>query len=157
MDLQKLDFLSSPISLYFNNKRAHTSKISGIFVIFFLSCCIIYICILLYNILNRLNVISLVYKKFEWETGYYEMNSTSLFHFFQIISSENGINFDKYNSKLMRIYTTYFQNNIEQSQLHNYDHWVFDECKEGIDNKEINQDLFLNINISFKNVYKILL
>ena len=145
MDLQKLDFLSSPISLYFNNKRTHTSKIGGILFILFLSFCLIYSCIILYIITNHLNVISLIYKKFEWEVGHYSMNATSLFHFFQLYSSENGGYFDKYNSQVIRIYTTYFHNNIDQSQLYEYDHWVFDECREGIDNKDINKDLFINI------------
>ena len=53
--------------------------------------------------------------------------------------------FDKYDSKYIRIYTTYVHNNLDQSQLKNYDHWVFDECREGIDNQDINKDLFENI------------
>ena len=145
MDLQKIDFLSSPISLYFNNRRTHTSKISGILVIFFLLSCISYSSILLYNLINHINVISLIYKKFEWEAGHYEMNSTSLFHFFQIFSSENGSYFGKFNSTFIRIYLTYAHNNLEQTQLDNIDHWVFNECREGIDNKDINKDLFQNI------------
>ena len=150
MILQKIDFLSPPVSLYFNEKRTHISKISGIIVIIMIICCLSYCIIILYNILNHLNVVSLIYKKFEWEAGYYEMNTTLLFHFFQIFSSENGGFFDKYNSKYIRIYSTYVYNNIEQSQLHNYDHWVFEQCREGIDNKDINKELSQNI-VNFTN------
>ena len=150
MILQNIDFLSPPVSLYFNEKRTHISKISGIIVIIMIICCLSYSIIILYNILNHLNVVSLIYKKFEWEAGYYEMNTTLLFHFFQIFSSENGGFFDKYNSKYIRIYSTYVYNNIEQSQLHNYDHWVFGQCREGIDNKDINKELSQNI-INFTN------
>ena len=145
MDLQKIDFLSSPVSLYFNNKRTHTSKISGILVIIFLLSCISYSSILLYNLINHLDAITLIYKKFEGEAGYYGMNTSSLFHFFQIFSSKNGGYFDKYNSTFIRIYLTYAHYNLESFHLEDIDHWVFDECREGIDNKDINKDLFLNI------------
>ena len=145
MELQQIDFLSSPISLYFNNKRTHTSKIGGILVIIFLLSCISYVSILLYNLINHINAITLIYKKFEGEAGYYRMNTTSLFHFFQIFSSKNGGYFDKYNSTFIRIYLTYAHDNLESFHLEDIEHWVFDECKEGIDNKDINKDLFLNI------------
>ena len=150
MYLQNLDFLSPSISLYFNDQRTHTSKISGIIVIIMASCCLSYSIIIIYNIFNHLNVTSLIYKKFEYEAGYYEMNTTVLFNFFQIFSSENGGYFDKYNSKYIRIYTTYVHNNIDQTQLYKYDHWVFDQCREGIDNKDINKELFANI-VNFTN------
>ena len=143
--LQKLDIISPPITLHFNDQKSHTSKISGILVIIMVSLGFTYSFILFYNVINHLNVISLIYKKFEWESGYYPMNSTQLFYFFQIFCSENGGYFDKYDSKYIRIYTTYVQNNLEQSQLKNYDHWVFDECREGIDNKNINKELFEKI------------
>ena len=142
---KKFDFLSPPISLYFNTKKTHTSKIGAILAIIMILLVFGYSSLHLYSVINRLNVISLVYKKFEWEAGFYPMNSTRLFHFFQIFSSEDGGYFDKYDSKFIRIYTTYVHNNLEQSQLHNYDHWVFEECREGIDNKDIDIDLFENI------------
>ena len=145
MFIQYLDFLSPPISLYFNKKRTHTSKISGLIGIIMILGCFSYSFILFYSIINHTNFISLIYKKFEWEPGFFEMNTTELFHFFQIFSSESGGYFDKYEPKYIRIYLTYVHNNLEQSQLHNYDHWVFDECREGIDNKDMSKDLFQNI------------
>ena len=150
MQWDKIDFLSPSISLYFNSKKTHTSKISGFLVIIMISLGASYSFILLYNVLNHLNVISLIYKKFEWEAGYYPMNSNNLFYFFQIFSSENGGYFDKFDFKYIRVYTTYVHNNLEQSQLKYYDHWVFDECREDIDNKDINKDLFENI-VNFTN------
>ena len=72
------------------------------------------------------------------------------FIFFKFFHQESGGYFDKYDSKYIRIYLTYVHNNLEQSQLHNYDHWVFDECREGIDNKDISKDLFEKI-VNFTN------
>ena len=150
MSLQSLDFLSPPISLYYNDKRTHTSKISGLIVIALMFSCLSYILILVYSTINHLNVTSLIYKKFEWEAGFYQMNSSVLFHFFQIFCPEDGGYFDKYDPKYIRIYTTYVHNDLEQSQLYLYDHWVFDECKEGVDDKEISKDLFENV-VNFTN------
>ena len=150
MYFENLDFLSPSISLYFNDKRTHTSRISGVLVIVMILCCISYSIVILYSIINHLNVTSLIYKKFEWEAGYYTMNTTVLFHFFQLFCPENGGYFDKYDPKYFRIYTTYVNNNLEQSKLHNYDHWVFAECRENIDNKDISKDLFENI-VNFTN------
>lgn len=150
MFFQKFDILSPSISLYFNNKRTHISKISGLIVIIMLLCCSSYSCVLLFRVLNHLDFTTLLIKQFEWEAGFFSMNNTQLFHFFQIFSSQNGGYFDKYDSKYIRIYTTYVDNNLEQSKLHNFDHWVFEDCREGIDNKYINKDLFENV-VNFTN------
>lgn len=150
MFLEKIDYLSPPISLYFNSKRTHTSKIGGFIVFVMILGCFSYSFLLLHEIITHSNVISLIYKKFEWEAGLYAMNTNQLFHFFQIFCSEAGGYFDKYDSKYIRIYITYVHNDIEQSKLHNYDHWVFEECREGIDNKDIRQELFENI-VNFTN------
>ena len=150
MFLQNFDILSPSISLYFNKKRTHTSKTSGIIVIIMLLSCFSYSYILLFRVLNHIDFTALIFKKFELEAGFFSMNNTQLFHFFQIFSSQNGGYFDKYDSKYIRIYTTYVDNNLEQSKLHNFDHWVFEDCREGIDNKYINKDLFENI-VNFTN------
>ena len=145
MLLHKIDFISPSISLFFDGKRTHTSKISGLIVIIMVLGCLSYTFILLNEVFNHSNVISLIYKKFEFEAGFYQMNTTQLFHFFQIFSSEEGGYFDKYDSKFIRIYLTYVRNNIDQSQLNKYDHWVFEECREGIENNDLSQELFENI------------
>ena len=150
MFFQKFDILSPSISLYFNNKRTHISKISGLIVIIMLLCCSSYSCVLLFRVLNHLDFTTLLIKQFEWEAGFFSMNNTQLFHFFQIFSSQNGGYFDKYDSKYIRIYTTYVDNNLEQSKLHDFDHWVFEDCREGMDNKYINKDLFENV-VNFTN------
>ena len=83
MELQHIDFLSSPVSLYFNNKRTHTSKISGILAIIFLLSCISYSSILLYNLINHLDAITLIYNVDHNKT------KLSLFHFDFVQSNKN--------------------------------------------------------------------
>ena len=145
-----IDFLSPPITLYHLERRTHTSKTGGILVIIMASIILSYISFLLYNLISHKNMISIFHKKFQFEAGYYSFNSSSIFHFIQIYSSENGGFFDKYNSKYIRIYTTYASSNYSDSNLDLYDHWVFDSCEQNIDNKDLDPILFSNV-VNFTN------
>ena len=144
-----IDFLSPPITLFHLERRTHTSKIGGILVIIMSSIIISYISFLLYNVIGHKNVILIFHKKFQFEAGYYSFNASSVFPFFQIFSRENGGFFDKYNSKYIRIYTTYSYSNYSDDNLELYDHWVFDSCQNN-DKKDLDSSLFLNI-VNFTN------
>ena len=144
-----LDFLSPPITLFHLEKRTHTSKTSGILVIIMSSIIIIYISFLIYELINHRNMISIFHKKFQFDVGYYSFNSSSVFYFFQIFSKNNGGFFDKYESKYIRIYTTYIHSNYSQDNLELNDHWVFDTCEDN-DRKDIDISLFSHIS-NFSN------
>ena len=144
-----IDFLSPPITLYHLENRTHTSKMGGFFVIVILSLIISYISFLLYQLINHKNIISIFYKQFQLEREYYSFNSSSLFNFIKFFSPENGGYFDKYDSKYIRIYTTYAHSNYSDSNLDLYDHWVFDTC-ENNDIKDLNSSLFSNV-VNFTN------
>ena len=144
-----IDFLSPPITLYHLERRTHTSKVGGFLVIIMASLIFTYISFLLYQLINHKNMISMFHKKFEFEVGYYSFNSSSIFNFLQIFTPENGGYFDKYNSKYIRIYTTYANSNYSESNLDLYDHWVFDTCQNN-DNKDLDPSLFSNV-INFTN------
>ena len=146
-----IDFLSPPITLYHLERRTHTSKVGGFLVIIMLSLIISYISYLFYILFSHKNMISIFHKKFQFEAGYYSFNSSSIFHIFQIFSPENGGYFDKYDSKYIRIYTTYaYSNYSEDSNLELYDHWVFDTCQNNNNNKDLDPSLFSNI-VNFTN------
>ena len=141
----KIDFLSPPITLFHLEKRTHTSKLSGLFVLSMIVISSSYICILLYDLIEHKKLTSIFHKKFEYEAGYYSFNSSSIFHFIQIFSPEDGGYFDKYDTKYIRAYTTYVHSNFTYANLHLYDHWVFDTCRENIDNKNVEPYLFDNV------------
>ena len=143
--VDKIDFLSPPITLFHLEKRTHISHVGGFLVIIMLSICSSYICFLFYGLITHKRITSLFHKKFEYEAGYYSFNSSSIFHFIQIFSSENGGYFDKYNSKYIRAYTTYVHSNLSYTNLDLYDHWVFDTCRKDIDNKGLESHLFDNV------------
>ena len=142
---RKIDFLSPSITLFHLEKRTHTSRFSGFFVLIMISLCSSYICILFYNLIEHKKLTSIFHKKFEYEAGYYSFNSSSIFHFIQIFSPEDGGYFDKYDSKYIRAYTTYVQSNLTYESLDFNDHWVFDTCRENIDNKDVESYLFDNV------------
>jgi len=141
----KIDFLSPPITLFHLERRTHTSTLGGFFVILMLTIFSSYISFLLYNYINHKKIISIFHKKFEFEAGYYSFNSSSIFHFIQIFSPENGGYFDKYESKYIRAYTTYVHSNFSYGNLDLYDHWVFDTCRKDIDDKDLEPYLFENV------------
>ena len=109
-----------------------------------------YVSNILYYIIAHNRVTSIFYKKFEFEAGYYPFNSSSIFHFIQIFSPENGGYFDKYDTRYIRAFTTYVHSNFKDSDLKLYDHWVFDTCRKGIDDRDLDENLFVNV-VNFTN------
>ena len=145
MVLNKIDFLSPHITLFFYEKRAHTSNMGGFLVLTMLSLSVAYIIYLLYIVIAHKNATSIFFQRFEWEAGYYSLNSSSFFHFIQIFTPENGGYFDEYNPRLIYTYTTFVHSDFKESDLGLYDHWVFDKCRKNIDDKDIDQSLLSNV------------
>ena len=143
--LHKIDFLSPPITLFHLERRTHTSKIGAILVIALLIICFSYILFLLVNLITHKQMTYIFHKKFEYEAGHYSFNSSSIFHFIQIFSSDDGGYFDKFDSRYIRAYTTYEHSNLTYDNLYLFDHWVFDQCRQNMDDKGLDQILFTNV------------
>ena len=148
--MKKIDFLSPPITLFHLERRTHTSKIGGSLVILMSCIYISYILYLFNHLICHSKITSIFYKQYKFEAGYYSFNSSSIFHFIQIFSTNNGGYFDKFDKKFIRAYTTYSKTNFSFSDLDLYDHWVFDLCENNIDDKNLNKKLFENI-VNFTN------
>ena len=147
--MKKIDFLSPPITLFHLERRTHTSKIGGCLVILMSSIYIGYISYLLFHLINHSKITSIFYQKFQFEAGYYSFNYSSIFHFLQIYSTDNGGHLDKFDSKYIRAYTTFSLINITFSNLDLYDHWVFDSCEKNMDHN-LDSKLFEHID-NFSN------
>ena len=145
MSLHNFDFLSPRITLFFYEKRSHTSKIGGFLVLIMISLSLAYISYLLFIVVCHKRATSVFFKRFEWEAGHYSFNSSSIFHFIQIFSPESGGYFDEYNPRLMHTYTTFVHPGFKESDLGLYDHWVFDRCRKGIDDKDIEPSILENV------------
>ena len=143
--INNIDFLSPPITLFHLERRTHTSKLGACLVISLVIACLSYTVFLLYNLIAHKKMTYIFHKKFEFEAGYYSFNSSSIFHFIQIFAPQNGGYFDKFDSRFIRAYTTYAQSNLTYSNLDLYDHWVFDACRKGIEDKGLDPSLFQNV------------
>ena len=148
--MKKLDFLSPPITLFHLERRTHTSKIGGILMISMSVVYIAYITYLLFNLITHRKITSIFYQKFQFEAGYYSFNPSSIFHFIQIYSTESGGYFDKFDTKYIRAYITYYQANITYSNVDLYEHWIFDSCENNVDNENLDSELFEHID-NFSN------
>ena len=144
--INKFDFLSPPITLFYLEKRTHTSKIGGLLILLLICLCLSYIIYLLYLIVNHRKVTSIFYKKFEYDIGLYYLNSSSIYYFIQFHSIDNESYRYKHAKKYFRIYSYFGNTDFDESYLDKIDHWVYDTCIEGIDNKNLDQSLFQNIN-----------
>ena len=143
--INKIDFLSPPITLFHFEKRTHTSKLGAYLVIILMTICFSYTIFLLINLTTHKKMTYIFHKKFEFEAGYYSFNSSSVFHFIQIYSSDDGGYFDKFDLKYIRAFTTYAHSNLSYDNLYLYDHWVFDMCRKNIEDKNLDSSLFQNV------------
>ena len=148
--IKKLDLLSPPITLFYLEKRTHTSKMGGILIVLLLLLCSSYIFYLLYLIIEHKKVTSIFYKKFEYDIGKYYLNSSSIYFFLQFHSIDDESYKYKYASKYIRIYSYYGNSDFDESNLDKINHWVYDVCIDGVDNKNLDPNLFKNIN-NFEN------
>ena len=143
--INKIDFLSPPITLFHLERRTHTSKFGACLVILLLLIFTSYTVFTFCNLINHKNITYIFHKRFDFEAGYYSFNSSSAFHFIQIFSPENGGYFDKYDSKYLRTYMTYAYANFSYGNLDLFDHWVFDTCRKNIDDKDLEPYILKNI------------
>ena len=143
--LTNIDFLSPPITLFHLERRTHTSKVGAFLVIALIIICLSYIIFLLVNLIYHKQMTYIFHKKFEYEAGYYSFNSSSVFHFIQIFTADNGGYFDKFDTRYIRAYTTYVQSNLTYDNLYLHDHWVFDQCQNNVDDKDLDSSLFSNV------------
>ena len=140
-----IDFLSPPITLFHLGKRTHTSRIGATLFIILLIICFSFATFLIYNLVSHKQMTYIFHKKFEYEAGYYSFNSSSVFHFIQIFAPDNGGYFDKFDSRYIRAYTTYAKSNLTYDNLHLFDHWVFAQCRNNVDDEGLDPSLFTNV------------
>ena len=151
MSLRDFDLLSPKISLYYYGRIRHSANFGGILTIIMIFFCIIYIInIFLETYANASSTLH-YYKHFFKDPGIYNFSNTDgIFHYFQIYNPKNNTHVS-FNTKYIHLFMSYIQEDykINPELLSENDHWVYDNCREGIDNKYLSKDLF--INTTFKN------
>ena len=152
LKLKDLDFLSQEISLFYYGRTRHSANFGGLLTIIMIVICLIYILYLLIDIyMHSLSSIQFYRYNFDEPQIYSFNNTKGIFHFFQIYNPKNNSHFSYFNSKYIRLFMSNIQEEYKTNPelLSKNDHWVYDDCRDGIDNKFLPQELFKYI--SFKN------
>ena len=151
MSLKDFDYLSQEISLFFYGRTRHSSYYGGILTIIMLFLCAIYIFYLILEVyLHRSSTIQ-YYRHFFKNPGIYSFNDTQgIFHFFHIYNTKDK-NLSFFNSKYIRLFMANNQEEYKTNSelLLENEHWVYDQCREGVDNKNLSKELFEDV--SFEN------
>ena len=83
------------------------------------------------------------YRNYLDDAGLYIFNDTGgIFHYFQLYDYQNQV-YGKFNTKYVRIFMSrvYYKDFKEESLSQN-EHWVYDMCRDGLDNKNIPKEIF---------------
>ena len=86
------------------------------------------------------------YRSYFTDLGHYYFNdSTGIFHYFQVYNIKNKT-YGEFNPKYLRIIMSrLYSNNLnKQVELNMDEHWVYDSCRQGVDNKNIDKSIFIN-------------
>ena len=145
MFLEYLDFLSPTITLFHYGRKSHSSKLGGILTIIGCLLCLAYIINVLVGLVLRTGLSLYYYKKFEWEVGKFFFDNNGIYHFIQFYSLGDGSgSFSKYDKKYVRIFTSGIVESYASNPglLNISDHWVYDLCEKGIDDKGLDSSLF---------------
>ena len=142
MWIKKLDMLSPPITLYYNEEAQHSSIFSGILSV------IVYIGVFVASIYYALNFIertspkAYFFNKYTEDAGTFPVNASSMFNFIQLTNRESNaivpfdfgafiaIGFDDaYDNQYME------DVNITKTK----DHWVYGYCNNDSDTEGISE------------------
>ena len=144
LTLKELDFLSPKITLFYYGNRRHKSQVGAILALIMVLLSTIYISYLILNIFKHKISNFIFYKTYITDAGQFKFNDTTgIYHYFQLYDLKNKI-YGQYNSKYVRIFMSHlyksYQNN--QDSLFDNEHWLYDICREGDDNKNVNKEVF---------------
>ena len=129
MIIQKFDYLSPKITLYFRGKNKHSSIYSGIITI--ISYLLILTCIIYYilDLTEKKNPTVYFFNRYIDDVGIFSLNSSSIFHYLNLISTGRNKNITLDFSSI----TIYGITRSLESYLYNFKlaeahHWVYDNC-----------------------------
>ena len=146
MNLANLDCLSPNISLFYYGNKRHSNLFGAFLTILLLLISFAYIIYLIIIISSHKISSFISYRSYFTDLGpYYFNDSEGIFHYFQLYNIKNKT-YGEFNPKYLRIimsrvYKTY-QNN--QEELNNSEYWLYDSCRQGIDNKNVDKRIFIN-------------
>ena len=125
MFLKKFDYLSYPLTLYFNNYSSHSSIISGIITIITYLLCFILTIYVSKDFLFKENPNAYTYNKVIYDAGSFPLNSSSMFHFVYISPS---LNINEGYFEIFGILNNYVNIFNDDGHRINFDHYMYKPC-----------------------------
>ena len=144
MEIKEIDFLSPKITLYYYGSKRHKSLLGTIMSLLMVMLSGIYIFYLFTSVARHKISSFIFYKTYLTEAGNYAFNERSgIFHYYQVYDIDKK-DYGEYNPSYIRIimsrlYKTY-QN--DYALLSENEHWAYDKCREGKDNRNDNKNIF---------------
>ena len=141
MYIKYLDYLSPRITFYYKGFLSHSSIASGIISIISIIFLIILVVYFSLDIIQRKDPNTSYFKSFTGDAGEYQINTSSLFHFINIVKNERGniiyeeFDFTYFNIIGVQAYTDNYLSNLDRNGIYSFDHWIYGYC-----NKEVNTE-----------------
>ena len=150
INLSNFDFLSPRITLYQKGKIRHSSIFSGILTLLSYSLCFLITIYFSLELIQHKKPMAYFYKSFKNETGYFPLNSSSLFHYILFMNAHKE--FITFNSKYLRIKgVRNISYNLYPDDIDKEDHWIYDICDSQIQLEEDIEKLIYKNNINYFN------
>ena len=144
MKIKNIDFLSPKITLFYYGSERHKSSVGAIMTLMMIILSTIYIFYLILSIVRHKISEFMSYRSYLTDAGLYLFNDTTgIYHYFQLYNLRKN-EYGDYNPKFVRIFMSRLYKSYQNNQaiLSENEHWVYDICREGIDNENINKELF---------------
>ena len=156
--IKKFDFLSQPITLFYQGNPSHPSNISGILSIITLASILSFSIYHLIHLFNREKEIpkSTTFTYFVEDAPLLPLNASSLFHFINLKSLKNK-DYEEFDFSYFNIIGIYYDiSNYESDKnISNYEHWLYGLCNENdiIGIKDIATQDFLKKSACIRKYY----
>ena len=139
MFLKQLDFLSPTITFYYKGFLSHSSIFSALLSILSFILIIIISIYFYLNLIQRQNITSFYFNRFEEDAGIFSIDTSSFFHFISLSTSletniDEGVDFHSF--RIIGL-ETYFFKDINGRNISNYEHWLYGYCNKENDTESI--------------------
>ena len=173
MFIKYLDYLSPRITFYYKGFLSHSSIISGIISVIAITFIIILAIYYSLDLIQRKEPNTFYFNSFIEDAGTFEVNTSSLFHFVNVVQkTRNGgeikeeFDFSRFNIIGVQNYVDGYLNTLKRRNLSDIEHWLYGYCDKNINTEGLDELVtyeFFNksacikyyYNSTVKNYYKI--
>ena len=154
MIIKYLDYLSPRVTFYYKGNLSHASILSGLLSIITITFIIVLAVYFSLDLIQRKDPNTFYFKSFTEDAGLYKVNSSSLFHFVNIVknirgnSSNEMFDFTYFNIIGAQSYYENYLNN-QKMGLKTFDHWLYGYCDKKINTEGL--DDLVNYNFFEKS------